>query len=435
MPQSPRALPRARTTILATSVAALAALFLSTLTGPAAVAGEPALPSVVAALGDSITRAPLTEGAGVGTGINSWSTGTSPDVQSHLLRIDALRGTPATAYNLAEGGTTSAALAAQARSAVELRADYVTILSGSNNICLSPTVDSLPDAAVFGSEVGAALRVLAAGRPSVRILLASVPSLLAVYDAGKDSPRALAAWAYFGRCPVLLADPLSQTPEAVARRAAVEAKVVEMNKALADACRAVAQCTYDDGAVYANRPSLADLSPYDYFHPSISGQARLAAATWGAVESHGLFGPGGIPPVLGAPAPSDDAPAQLEWIENTDDRVRYAGTWKTTSSSRDHDGSISYNSASGAAYSLTFRGTQVSIVTRKTPTSGIAEVSIDGEVVGRFDSYAETAEFEKTVFTSARLVAGTHTVTVVRTGTKSPDSGGRNLILDAFVVE
>jgi lysophospholipase L1-like esterase len=431
VPHSRRAFSRARRTTLAIVSASIAGLLVPLLTAPAALAVESDLPSVIAALGDSITRAPLTEGPTMGTGVNSWATGTSPDVRSHLLRIDDLRDSPATAFNLAEGGTTSAALADQARRAVAVGADYVTILSGSNNICQSTSVGTLPDVATFGAEVAAALRVLAAGRPNADILLGSIPSLLAVYQAGRDSVRALAAWAYLDRCPILLADPLATTPDAVSRRAAVESRVVSMNIALADACGAVPQCTYDEGAIYDDRPTLADLSTYDYFHPSISGQAKLAAATWAVTEDHALFH--SAPSPIELPAPGSSAPSD-GWVDDTDTRVELDGAWKSTAMPQDRGGSVSYNGTSGASYTLTFRGTQVSVVTRRTATSGIAEVSIDGKVVGRFDGYSDSTVHQATVFTSGRLPAGEHTITVTRTGTKSADSGGRNLILDGFLI-
>jgi len=47
-------------------------------------------------------------------------------------------------------------------------------------------------------------------------------------------------------------------------------------------CTRFRNCRFDGGAVYREPFTMADISPVDYFHPSLEGQAKLAATTWAA---------------------------------------------------------------------------------------------------------------------------------------------------------
>ncbi|QIG38529.1 hypothetical protein G5T42_02745 [Microbacterium sp. 4R-513] len=420
------------------------------LTAPTAATAVPAPPRIMAALGDSITRAPLADGPTAGTGINSWSTGTTPSVESHRARLTALGGSPVTAYNVAVAGTTSSDLTRQAALAVGYRAEYVTILSGANNVCKATSVASLPAVDEFRTDVASALKTLATGVPSAEVLLLSVPSLQAVLDAGKSSRSAVSAWGTLGTCPIMLADPLSQAESAVQRRSAVETRIREMNAALATVCASYATCTYDGGAVYGNHPALADLSPVDYFHPSLSGQARIATITWAEVLDNHLFtdAPAPTQPTPEAPQPapapepaapqppSSGSPSTARWtIDETSSKLAFAGSWRATRSTRDSGGSVSFSASKGSSFSLTFTGTRVSVVARRTPSSGISDVSIDGVPVGRIDGYAADTEYQSTVFASETLPLGEHTITVTVSGSRAAASTGHNLIVDALIVE
>ena len=41
-------------------------------------------------------------------------------------------------------------------------------------------------------------------------------------------------------------------------------------------------CRFDDNAVYNTTFTLTDISKVDYFHPSVAGQAKLAAVAYSA---------------------------------------------------------------------------------------------------------------------------------------------------------
>src|SRR5262249_47949197 len=86
-----------------------------------------AYPRSMAALGDSLTLAYATPGGAV----NSWSTGTSPSVQSHYKRILAAFGAiEGKAFNLAVPGASFAQMRGQARRAIAKHVDYVTVWGG-----------------------------------------------------------------------------------------------------------------------------------------------------------------------------------------------------------------------------------------------------------------------------------------------------------------
>ena len=60
----------------------------------------------------------------------------------------------------------------------------------------------------------------------------------------------------------------------------VLAREQAFNQVLADVCSQYALCRFDDRAVFNYQFTTGQVSTLDYFHPSLSGQATLAAITW-----------------------------------------------------------------------------------------------------------------------------------------------------------
>ena len=52
-----------------------------------------------------------------------------------------------------------------------------------------------------------------------------------------------------------------------------------------EVCAQEERCRYDGGAVYAYRFGTDQLSHWDWFHPSVNGQARLAEIAYRKVRS------------------------------------------------------------------------------------------------------------------------------------------------------
>jgi hypothetical protein len=78
----------------------------------------------------------------------------------------------------------------------------------------------------------------------------------------------------------MLANPLSTEQADVDRRLRVRQREIDFNDALLRVCAAYRQCRSDGGAVFNTAFTAADVSTRDYFHPSLAGQAKLAAGTW-----------------------------------------------------------------------------------------------------------------------------------------------------------
>ena len=78
----------------------------------------------------------------------------------------------------------------------------------------------------------------------------------------------------------MLANPTSTAQSDVDRRARVLQRIVDYNAALADVCAGFRQCRFDGNAAFEPQFTKADVGHFDYFHPSLSGQAAFAAGTW-----------------------------------------------------------------------------------------------------------------------------------------------------------
>ncbi len=261
--------------------AASALLLTGTLAGASAASAAPPPAQItrMAALGDSITQAAMTCSSLTSCPSNSWSTGSATAVNSHFLRLRAAGATALVTNNDAVSGASSAALPAQAQAAVAQAAQYVTIEIGANDAC-TRTVAGMTLTTTFKANVQAALAALAASPASPEIFVASIPSLQRLYDLNKSSISARLAWALLGTCQSMLANPSSTRAADVQRRTAVQQRVNEFNQALSEACAATAKCRFDGFAVANYAFAKSDVSTRDYFHPSLSGQATLAALTW-----------------------------------------------------------------------------------------------------------------------------------------------------------
>lgn len=293
----------------------LAALLALSIGVSSALAVKP--PQVMAALGDSMTRAFNAPNYGDNPS-NSWSTGTNPAVNSQFLRIQAIDpGRNPVAYNDAVSGAkmiegTRPGIQAQAATAVSQGAEYVTIEMGGNDAC-TPTIAQQTPTATYRAAFQAALNTITAGLPKAYIFVASVPNinnLLTIFTSPVDL-NALTRWSAFHVCPALLENPLSTAAADVQRRAEFQAQVQAYNQQLAEVCGAYKRCLYDGGAAYNTSFTTSDVanvtnttglnvfpfnvipifgpgianSTADYFHPSLAGQAKIANATWASTYS------------------------------------------------------------------------------------------------------------------------------------------------------
>jgi lysophospholipase L1-like esterase len=263
--------------ILATATSASAATSGTAATGSAAAAAPP-LPDSIAAIGDSITQAvDVCCFYGNWPG-QSWSTGYVPldGIASHYERLRALN--PAILgrrYNNAVSGARMADAPAQARRTVAQGAEYVTILMGANDLCgwdgtLTPT-------ATFRAQFQETLGILRAGLPGARVFVASIPDLHQLWSILRTEPLAQLVWQAAGICPSML--DVRNTP---ADRRAVVDREREFNAVLDAVCATWSNCRFDNYRTYNYNFTRDQVSRLDYFHPSLAGQATLAALTWQA---------------------------------------------------------------------------------------------------------------------------------------------------------
>ncbi|MCY1144585.1 GDSL-type esterase/lipase family protein [Actinoplanes sp. Pm04-4] len=239
-------------------------------------------PSSMAALGDSITAGFGSCGSFLACGRNSWSTGTAEAVDSHYRRILAknpkIKGK---ARNFAEPGAEARSLPSQVVQAVDMKAQYVTILIGANDAC-APSPAGMTPVATFRRDVDRALTRLKKGLPKADVLVAGIPDLYRLWQLGRKDDRAVRAWQRFNTCRSMLAAPRSTTDPDDARRRQVQARINDYNDELRQACdKYGSRCRWDNDS-HETSFNLDLVNQVDYFHPNQKGQAQLSDATYTA---------------------------------------------------------------------------------------------------------------------------------------------------------
>ncbi|WP_407564621.1 SGNH/GDSL hydrolase family protein [Streptomyces sp. 184] len=232
----------------------------------------PRPPKSVAALGDSITRGfhacePLSD-----CPEKSWSTGTSADVDSLAGRL--LDKPSGHTWNFARSGAQVADLPVQTGEAIARRPDLVTVLIGANDACTGSPAQMTP-VADFRTAVADSLDRLEADLPRTQVYVSSVPSLMRLWEVGRDSVLTRQIWS-LGVCQSMLAEPSDLGAPATGRRAEVQDRVVEFNAVLEEECGRHPLCVYDDGAAFGYDFTREHLSRWDSFHPDEDGQKVLA---------------------------------------------------------------------------------------------------------------------------------------------------------------
>jgi lysophospholipase L1-like esterase len=244
-------------------------------------AAHAAYPSSIASTGDSITRAfndcwfPYIDCPSA-----SWTTGTSS--YSHYSRLRALNpAITGRTFNHAASGADMADLVGQMQGVIGRSAEYVTILMGANDVCASSEAAMTP-VDVFQSQFAGAMASLTASLPNARVFVSSIPDVHQLFSLYRFDLGANAVWAIAGICQSMLANPLSNSSADVARRARVRQRNIDYNTVLGQVCAFYTLCRFDGNAVFNTAFTRSDVTTRDYFHPSVNGQAKLAAITWGA---------------------------------------------------------------------------------------------------------------------------------------------------------
>jgi lysophospholipase L1-like esterase len=240
---------------------------------------SPPLPNSIAGIGDSITRATDVCCWYGDHPAQSWSTGGGAfdGIRSHYERIRGLNpGISGRNHNDARSGARMRDAQGQAQTAVTQQARYVTILMGANDVCTnSPsTMTSVSD---FRAQFSATMNVLASGLPAgSHVFVGSIPNVYRLWQLLRTDATAQFVWSVAQICQSMLSP--FNTEQA---RQAVLAREQAFNQVLAEVCAQYATiCRFDDNAVFNYSFSASQVSKLDYFHPSLAGQAALAAITW-----------------------------------------------------------------------------------------------------------------------------------------------------------
>ena len=159
---------------------------------------------------------------------------------------------------------------------------FVVFELGTNDLCGQPETP-MTKPATFDSQLRAALKILSDGLPAgSRILMLSVPNFLHFHDITQADPTARAHFLMknnINRCP-----PFLGTNSAITY-AAARSILVQYNDKLVGRCADVEaagkiHCMSDRFGLAEVDFKIGDLSNADYFHPSLSGQAKMAEDCW-----------------------------------------------------------------------------------------------------------------------------------------------------------
>ena len=234
-------------------------------------------PDFIAAIGDSLSTGGSIDSVGVDQLHSSWVIGDDPadGVQSHYERLLAVNPSIAGhGFNFAVSGSKMDATLAAADQAVATNVAYVTLMSGTNDVC-GNSVSSMTPVETFRAQLRATLNRLSSGLPNAKILVSSIPDWTHLWALLGSNPAARSVWQSVGRCPSVLGATATD-----ADRATVRQRIIELNQVLAEECVATANCRHDLNAAFDEQFTAADYTLSDYFHPSRSGQAKLAADEW-----------------------------------------------------------------------------------------------------------------------------------------------------------
>lgn len=240
-------------------------------------------PASMAAVGDSITRgfdacSVLSDCPEV-----SWATGTDTDVNSLAVRLLGASGAAARSWNYAATGARMADLPAQMAKAAVRKPALVTVMAGANDACRA-SVAAMTSVADFRASFEEALRTLRRAVPRSQVYVTSVPDLKRLWSQGRGNALGQQVWK-LGICPSMLADADAVDSVATARRDEVRGRVEAYNSVLKEVCATDRLCRFDGGAVFDYAFGTAQLSPWDFFHPSRDGQARLAEIAYRGVTA------------------------------------------------------------------------------------------------------------------------------------------------------
>jgi hypothetical protein len=187
------------------------------------------------------------------------------------------------------------------------------------------------------------------------------------------------------------------------------------------------------GCTDSSRPTSSTAAPL------ATGQAATSTPTTAAAPDDEVTATDETSTTLAVTSTTDDgssdsASKQTVRYQQNDSHFEYSGRWKTSLSDSASGGSYAFTNSTGASVEITFVGTHLSLIAKKSPKYGKAKVALDGKNLGTIDFYGTNAVYQQKVWGSGTLKPGKHTVTITCTGTKRAAATDTNINLDAVVV-
>ncbi|TPQ15421.1 SGNH/GDSL hydrolase family protein [Streptomyces sporangiiformans] len=240
-------------------------------------------PRSLAAVGDSITRGFDACSVLADCPESSWATGSDAQVNSLAVRLLGKAGAARRSWNYAVSGSRMADLPGQMAQAATRKPELVTVMAGANDACRA-SVSAMTSVSDFRAQFEDAMTTLREALPKTQVYVSSVPDLKRLWSQGRTNELGKQIWK-LGICPSMLADADALDSAATLRRDTVQDRVEAYNEVLEEVCKKDLRCRFDGGAVFDFRFGTAQLSPWDWFHPSKNGQARLAEMAYRAVTA------------------------------------------------------------------------------------------------------------------------------------------------------
>jgi galactosylceramidase len=133
--------------------------------------------------------------------------------------------------------------------------------------------------------------------------------------------------------------------------------------------------------------------------------------------------------------PLPDHPVSCVRYDDRDQQITFGGRW----SNEDGDYNTIARTLKHSVYrndrmSFRFNGTSVSVVGKKTPNGGLADVFIDRLLIATIDTWSAAVSFRKSIFTKHDLPAGDHLLELIVRGEGVRDTAHRSVYIDAIEV-
>ena len=121
-------------------------------------------------------------------------------------------------------------------------------------------------------------------------------------------------------------------------------------------------------------------------------------------------------------------------MDQTTVSANYVGHWFQNTGAQYSNGSVNSAVDASARVDFTFNGTSVSWIGYRDEYSGIAQVYVDGSLQATVDTYLTPSKVQTTIWSMDGLASGTHTLSIVGTGTHNAVSTGSWIYVDGFQV-